>query len=104
MSLDKWFEFVKPEIKPPYVNREKYLDNVTKIEFKRKRKIFYINVFCRNLKKNIHKENICSIKYIVNPICINCEYVREVSKVRTQFRKLKQKSFTYFYDYEVIEI
>ena len=104
MSLDKWVKYVHGTYKPPYVDREKYLDGLIVIDFKITRNIFYVVVKCSCLRKNIHKENVCIIKGVINPECINCEYVRENHKVRSRFNQLKVKALTWFYDYSVIEI
>jgi len=104
MSLDKWIEYVHKPPKTSYVDREKYLDGVTEITFEIKRNLFYVNVSCNHLRRNIHKDNVCVVNNVVNPDCINCMYVREGSKIRGRFNLLKAVSKSWFYEYEVIEI
>jgi len=104
MSLDKWLEYVHIPPKTPYVDREKYLDDLTEITFETKRNMFYVNVKCKCLRRNIHKDNVCVISCVVDPDCINCSYVREFSKVRKRFNRLKDKAKMWFYGYSVIEI
>jgi hypothetical protein len=104
MSLDKWIEYVKPEIKPPYIDKIFYLTQLTKIKVEKDHSVVYIKVACRNLLKNINKDNWCSLKNIVNPECIECEYVRQSHIIRRKIRQLMKNSKIWYYEYEVIEI
>ena len=104
MSLDKWVEYVPVLPKPPYIDRKSYLKKITSIKVEKKQSVVYIKVSCRNLRKNILKNNWCSLKDVIDPECINCEYVRCSTIIKRRFKRLMKNSFIDFYEYELIEI